>query len=86
MNFEQLRHEYMLAGLDEKDVNPDPIAQFAAWFQASLDAKLPLANAMSIATVNAAGRVSSRAVLLKGFDARGFTFYTNFEKIGRAHV
>lgn len=42
MNFEQLRHEYMLAGLDETDVNPDPIAQFAAWFQASLDAKLPL--------------------------------------------
>jgi pyridoxamine 5'-phosphate oxidase len=79
MNFEQLRHEYMLSGLDEKDVHRDPMAQFEAWFNASVEAKLPLANAMSLATATRAGRVSSRAVLLKGFDARGFTFYTNFE-------
>ncbi|MFM9971379.1 MAG: pyridoxamine 5'-phosphate oxidase [Burkholderiales bacterium] len=79
MNFEQLRHEYMLSGLDEKDVNRDPFRQFDTWFKASIEAKLPLANAMSLATANRSGRVSSRAVLLKGVDARGFTFYTNFE-------
>jgi pyridoxamine 5'-phosphate oxidase len=79
MNFEQLRHEYMLSGLEEKDVASDPFEQFNAWFQASVDAKLPLANAMSLATATASGRVSSRAVLLKGLDARGFVFYTNLE-------
>jgi pyridoxamine 5'-phosphate oxidase len=79
MNFEQLRHEYMLSGLDEKEVDRDPFRQFDAWFKASVAAQLPLANAMSLATANKAGRVSVRAVLLKGVDSRGFTFYTNFE-------
>ncbi|MSQ53637.1 MAG: pyridoxal 5'-phosphate synthase, partial [Betaproteobacteria bacterium] len=79
MSFEQLRHEYMLSGLDEKDVARDPFRQFDDWFKASTDARLPLANSMSLATANRAGRVSVRAVLLKGVDAGGFTFYTNFE-------
>lgn len=78
-NFELLRHEYMLSGLDEKDVDHDPYRQFDAWFKASLEAKLPLANSMSLATANSAGRVSVRAVLMKDVDARGFTFYTNLE-------
>ena len=79
MNFAQLRHEYMLSGLDEKSVAPDPFRQFDDWFNASVEAKLPLANSMSLATANRAGRVSVRAVLLKDVDARGFTFYTNFD-------
>ena len=79
MNFEQLRHEYMLFGLEEKDVAPEPFKQFDNWFKASVDAKLPLANAMSLATADTSGRVSSRAVLLKGVDSRGFVLYTNLE-------
>ena len=78
-DFEKLRHEYMLSGLDEKDVDPNPFSQFDNWFQACVRSSLPLANAMTLATANKAGRVSSRAVLLKGVDARGFTFYTNFD-------
>ena len=79
MNFEQLRHEYMLSGLDEKDAARDPFRQFDNWFKASADAKLPLANSMSLATATLAGRISIRAVLLKAVDTGGFTFYTNFE-------
>ena len=79
MKFAELRHEYMLSGLDEKDVDADPFRQFDAWFNASLEANLPLANSMSLATAGRDGRVSVRAVLMKGVDARGFVFYTNFE-------
>lgn len=79
MKFEELRHEYMLSGLDEKDVDADPFRQFDAWFNACLAANLPLANSMSLATAGRDGRVSVRAVLMKGVDARGFVFYTNFE-------
>ena len=79
MNFEQLRHEYMLSGLDEKDAARDPFRQFDNWFKASADAKLPLANSMSLATATLAGRISIRAVLLKAVDTGGFTLYTNFE-------
>jgi pyridoxamine 5'-phosphate oxidase len=79
MSFEALRHEYMLAGLDEKEVARDPFAQFDAWFKAAIDGKLPLANSMALATAERGGRPSVRAVLLKGVDTRGFVFYTNLE-------
>jgi len=78
-SFAKLRHEYQSSGLDAKDVAADPFRQFGAWFQASIDAPLPLANSMSIATADRSGRVSVRAVLLKGVDERGFVFYTNLE-------
>lgn len=65
--------------LREEDADPDPLRQFAAWFAEATKAKLPEANAMTLATADRAGRPSARAVLLKGYDAAGFVFFTNYE-------
>jgi pyridoxamine 5'-phosphate oxidase len=73
-----LRQEYARAGLSEHDVLPDPIAQFAEWFDHARRAELLEPNAMSLATVASNGQPSVRVVLLKGFDERGFTFFTDF--------
>src|SRR5579871_3472795 len=73
-----LRREYSLASLDIGDVNADPLAQFERWLQEALNAKLPEPTAMSLATVSAGGYPHSRIVLLKGCDARGLVFYTNY--------
>ncbi|HUG76027.1 MAG TPA: pyridoxamine 5'-phosphate oxidase [Burkholderiales bacterium] len=77
MNVADLRQEYMRTGLYEKDADPDPIRQFERWIEDALRARLPLANAMTLATVSASGAPSARVVLLKGVDAGGFVFYTN---------
>ena len=74
-----LRKEYTRAGLAERDVAPDPVEQFRRWFDAALDAGLHEPNAMTVATATREGRPSARVVLLKGFDGRGFVFYTNYE-------
>ena len=74
-----LRKEYTRAGLAESDVAADPIEQFHRWFDAALDAGLHEPNAMTVATATCDGRPSARVVLLKGFDGRGFVFYTNHE-------
>lgn len=79
MNIADLRQEYMRAGLAEADADPDPFAQFGRWFQEALAAGLPLANAMTLATVSAAGAPDARVVLLKGVEAGGFVFYTNYD-------
>jgi pyridoxamine 5'-phosphate oxidase len=60
----------------EEDLLADPIELFAAWFELA-DAELPLAEAVCLATVDADGRPDARMVLLKGFDERGFRFFTN---------
>ena len=73
-----LRKDYALASLSEADVNPDPLLQFDTWLQQAIDGKIPEPTAMSVATVNAAGQPSSRILLLKGRDATGFKFYTNY--------
>jgi pyridoxamine 5'-phosphate oxidase len=73
-----LRKDYGQASLDEKDVADDPIAQFTRWFEEALKAEVNEPNAMSVATVGADGRPSSRIVLVKQFDERGFTWYTNY--------
>ena len=73
-----LRKDYSQASLSEADVDPNPFAQFATWFDEALKAEVPEANAMSVATVGADGRPSSRILLIKDFDARGFTWYTNY--------
>jgi len=75
----RLRKEYSSAGLDESDAHPDPIAQFRRWFDEALAAGLHEPNAMTVATATPDGRPSARVVLLKGFDERGFVFYTNYE-------
>ena len=74
-----LRNEYTHAGLSEADVAQDPIAQFCGWFEDALAANLHEPNAMTLATATPDGRPSARVVLLKGFDERGFVFYTNYE-------
>jgi pyridoxamine 5'-phosphate oxidase len=79
MNIADLRREYSRASLDESDVDRDPVAQFRKWFAEALSCELREPTAMALATVGAGGRPSSRMVLLKGFDARGFVFYTNYE-------
>src|SRR5690242_21752731 len=78
MKIADLRQEYMRAGLAEADTDRDPIRQFERWFEDALRARLPLPNAMTLATVGAEGAPSARVVLLKGIEAGGFTFYTNY--------
>ena len=56
----------------------DPVAHFARWFRAARDARLPEPHAMSLSTATRRGRPSARMVLLKGFDTRGFVFFTNY--------
>jgi pyridoxamine 5'-phosphate oxidase len=72
-----LRSEYRNSPLRRTDLDSDPIVQFDRWFQDALRAAVAEPNAMSIATVDAAGQPSSRTVLLKRYDSRGFVFYTN---------
>lgn len=79
MTLADLRKDYSLAGLTEKDLARDPYRQFEKWFQEAEAAKLPEPNAMTLATANREGVPSSRIVLLKGVDGRGFVFYTNYE-------
>ena len=75
-----LRRDYMQLGLDEADLAPDPFRQFARWFQEALDcATIAEPNAMVLATVSPEGRPHARLMLLKGFDANGFVFFTNYE-------
>ncbi|MGA3006250.1 MAG: pyridoxamine 5'-phosphate oxidase [Opitutaceae bacterium] len=77
--FANLRRDYNLAGLSEKDLARDPFRQFEKWFQEAEAAKIPEPNAMIVATVGRDARPSSRTLLLKGLDGRGFVFYTNLE-------
>jgi pyridoxamine 5'-phosphate oxidase len=79
MPLSELRHEYADAPLSERDVDPDPVRQFERWFADARDAKLAAEpNAMTLATATADGAPSARIVLLKGVDARGFVFYTDY--------
>ena len=74
-----LRKDYAPNDLDEKSIARDPFDQFAGWFDAMLRSEPTEPNAMILATADAAGKPSARTVLLKGFDARGFVFFTNYE-------
>jgi pyridoxamine 5'-phosphate oxidase len=74
-----LRKDYGQASLDESEVADDPIQQFTRWFEEALKAEVNEPNAMGVSTVDERGRPSSRIVLVKQFDARGFTWYTNYE-------
>lgn len=74
-----LRKDYQLQGLRETDVDVSPFKQFQVWFDQALASQLPEPNAMTVATVTQSGKPSARIVLLKGFDQRGFVFYTNYQ-------
>ena len=78
MNIADLRQEYMRAGLSEAQADADPLRQFERWFEDALRAKLPLPNAMTLATVTPEGAPSARIVLLKGVEQGAFLFYTNY--------
>lgn len=78
-NIADLRKSYERAELDESASRSDPLEQFGLWFQQALDTQVPEPNAMTLATVGEQGRPSTRIVLIKGFDARGLTWYTNYE-------
>lgn len=79
MSIADLRKEYSHTTLSESDVDADPINQFSKWFHEAIAAKIPEANAMTVATVDANGRPSSRILLIKDFDQRGFTWFTNYQ-------
>ena len=74
-----LRNEYAAHGLRRADLHSDPLRQFGAWFAAALAADIRDVNAMSLATATPGGKPSVRIVLLKGFDERGFAFFTNYD-------
>lgn len=78
MKIADLRTEYMRETLDEADVASDPCRQFERWLAEAVQGQLAEPSAMTLATVDAAGRPAARIVLLKLFDARGFVFFTNF--------
>lgn len=73
-----LRRDYALSSLTEQDVDPDPIRQFDRWFADAVSARVEEPNAMTLATASRDGVPSARIVLLKGVDAAGFVFYTDY--------
>ena len=79
MNIADIRKEYKMQSLLETDIEQHPIAQFEKWWQQAIESHIDEVNAMTLATVGAHGMPSARIVLLKGFDAEGFTFFTNYE-------
>jgi pyridoxamine 5'-phosphate oxidase len=79
MDIAALRKSYEKDELDESASAADPLQQFQTWFDQALKAQLPEPNAMTLATVGADGRPSTRVVLIKGFDAHGLVWYTNYD-------
>lgn len=78
MDIAALRKSYERDELDEKASAADPLRQFRSWFEQALKSQLPEPNAMTLATVGADGRPSTRIVLVKGFDERGLVWFTNY--------
>jgi len=74
-----LRKSYERAELDEAASDADPLQQFDKWLREAIASQLPEPNAMTLATVGADARPSTRVVLVKGYDARGIVWYTNYE-------
>ncbi len=79
MELAKIRTDYKLASLDLKDVDASPFVQFEKWFKEAQSANVAEVNAMSLATANTEGKPSVRIVLLKDFDHRGATFFTNYD-------
>jgi pyridoxamine 5'-phosphate oxidase len=79
MSISSIRKDYQLRSLSESDVHASPVVQFSQWWDEALKSDIDEVNAMTLSTITSAGRPSARIVLLKGFDERGFVFYTNYE-------
>ncbi|HHS95992.1 MAG TPA: pyridoxamine 5'-phosphate oxidase [Phaeodactylibacter sp.] len=73
-----LRQDYRLLSLKKEDLDADPIRQFSQWFKDAMDANIQEPNVMCLATATKEGKPSARILLLKGFDEKGFVFYTNY--------
>jgi pyridoxamine 5'-phosphate oxidase len=78
MNIADLRKSYEKAELNESASTADPLKQFELWLNQAIEGEVPEANAMTVATVGADLRPSTRIVLIKGFDERGIVWYTNY--------
>jgi pyridoxamine 5'-phosphate oxidase len=74
-----LRKSYERAELDEGASHPDPLNQFDQWIKEAIHSEVPEPNAMTVATVGSDMRPSTRVVLIKGYDAQGIVWYTNYE-------
>lgn len=77
-NLQDVRHDYSKFKLDEDSIEKDPFRQFKLWMQDAMAGDFPDPNAMVVSTCSNS-RPSSRVVLLKSYDERGFVFYTNYE-------
>jgi pyridoxamine 5'-phosphate oxidase len=73
-----IRKDYKLQTLSEKDITKDPFGQFDKWWQEAIRSGIDEPNAMTLATASADGMPDARIVLLKGFDTQGFSFFTNY--------
>lgn len=72
------RKEYEQAILEEADIEQDPLRQFSRWYEAAVAAGVPEPEAMTLSTATTDGRPSARIVLLRGYDERGFCFFSNY--------
>ena len=78
MDIFQFRNEYLKGGLERKDLDENPFRQFEKWFNHACECKVKEPNAMAVSTVDADGAPTSRIVLMKSWDEKGFVFYTNY--------
>ena len=78
MNLADLRENYTKGGIHESDMLLNPVDQLAEWIKTARDAGIPESNAMTVATANSKGQVSSRTLLLKGIEGRSLQFFTNY--------
>lgn len=78
MDIGDYRREYLQGGLKREDLSKSPFEQFEKWFKQAMQADIPDASAMTLATVSADGKPTQRTVLLKLFDEKGFIFFTNY--------
>ena len=74
----KIRHEYSKFSLDIDSINKNPFKQFELWMNDAVNGEFTDPTAVAVSTVNSLGRPSSRMVLLKSYDERGFVFYTNY--------
>lgn len=79
MNLSEMRTDYLKDSMNEADLSDNPIEEFQKWFSRATENGVLEPNAMALGTVDAEGQPSVRIVLLKGLDAQGFVFFTNYE-------
>ena len=86
MDLSDFRKEYSTKGLHREDLDTDPIQLFQRWFQQATELSIPEPNAMTLSTLAPDGFPSQRTVLLKAFDQKGFTFFTNYQSRKAQHI